>query len=177
VTAIAAQSLAQQPTTTTPTQPTTTITTPAAAKSLYDRLGGEKAITGIANDFVDRVAKDPKVNFTRHGTSKEWKATPENVTALKHSVAQYLCMATGGPQKYDGKDLKTLHQGMQITATEFDAMSTDFAASLDHSHVAKPEHDEFLKIVAGTKDQIVEQPSKTPTVTPTAATAPTGSKK
>ncbi len=85
-------------------------------------------------------------------------------------------MATGGPQKYDGKDLKTAHEGMQIMAAEFDAMSADMSASLDHLNVAKPEHADMMKIVAGLKNQIVE-PSKTPTVTPTAVTTHAGSKK
>ena len=86
-------------------------------------------------------------------------------------------MATGGPQKYDGKDLKTAHQGMQITATEFEAMSADFAAALDHAKVAHPEHDELMKIVAGTKALIVEPAAVSPTIKPTSATTPTGSHK
>ena len=146
-------------------------------ESLYDRLGGEKTITSVVSDFVDRAEKDPNVNFTRHGTPKEWKATPENVTALKHHVTQYMCMATGGPQKYDGAALKTVSQGMQITAAEFDALTADFSASLDHAKVAKPDHDDLMKIVAGTKDQIVEQSAKTPLVKQTSATSPAGSKK
>ena len=195
--AIAAQSLAQQPThtpTTTPTAKpaakaaapeTTAPVTPATAgapsatvavKSLYDRVGGEKTIAAVVSDFIDLAQKDPKVNFARKGTPREWNPTPENVAALKHSVTQYLCMATGGPQKYDGKDLKTAHQGMQITATEFDAMSADFAAALDHAKVAHPEHDDLMKIVAGTKALIVESAAG-PTIKPTSVTTPTGSKK
>ncbi len=41
--------------------PAATTTSPVATKPLYDRLGGEKAITGITYDFVDRVLKDSKV--------------------------------------------------------------------------------------------------------------------
>jgi hypothetical protein len=66
---------------------------------------------------------------------------------------------------------------MQITETEFNTMVADLSASLDHFKIAKPEHDELMKIVAGTKGQIVEQAATTPTIKPTSASTPTGSKK
>src|SRR5262245_22064634 len=42
-------------------------------KSLYERLGGEDAIKAVVDDVVARAAEDPKVNFTRKGTPKEFK--------------------------------------------------------------------------------------------------------
>src|SRR4051794_20023936 len=33
-------------------------------KSLYDRLGGEKSIAAIVEDFVNRAMADPRVNWT-----------------------------------------------------------------------------------------------------------------
>ncbi|MDB5318412.1 MAG: Hemoglobin-like protein, partial [Phycisphaerales bacterium] len=102
-----------------------------ATRSLYDRLGGEPAITAVIDDFVNRAAGDPKVNFTRKGTDKEWPATPENVAKLKKHLTQFVCMATGGPQKYEGKPMKPVHAGMKITEAEFGAIAADLIASLD----------------------------------------------
>src|SRR5258706_4230199 len=90
-----------------------------ATRSLYDRLGGEPAITAVIDDFVNRAAGDPKVNFTRKGTDKEWSATPENVIKLKRHLTQIVCMVTGRPQKNEGKPMKPLHAGMKITEAEF----------------------------------------------------------
>src|SRR2546427_2900055 len=43
-------------------------------RSLYDRLGGEKAIRAVVEDFVPRAAADEKVNFTRKGVAgHEWQ--------------------------------------------------------------------------------------------------------
>src|SRR5438552_1766351 len=39
-------------------------------KSLYDRLGGEKGMTAIVDDFVARVMADPRVNFERKGVKQ-----------------------------------------------------------------------------------------------------------
>jgi len=127
------------------------------SKSLYDRLGGEKAITAVVDDFVNRAAADPKVNFTRKGTDKEWAATPENVAKLKKHLTQFVAMAAGGPQKYEGRAMRPVHTGMKITDAEFNAAAADLAASLDKFNVPKKEKDELLGVVAGTKGDIVGQ--------------------
>ena len=123
---------------------------------LYERLGGEAAITAVVDDFVGRAASDPAVNFTRQGTSKEWDASPENVATLKKHLTQFICSATGGPQAYEGKDMKTAHEGMQIAESEFGAIAADLRASLTSFNVPQKEQDELIGIVATTQGSIVE---------------------
>jgi len=125
-------------------------------KSLYERLGGEPALTAVVDDFVGRAAGDPAVNFTRKGTAMEWNPTPENVAKLKKRLVQFIGMATGGPQKYEGKAMKPLHAGMKITSAEFDALAKDLIASLDKFKVPQREKDELIAVVASTKGDIVE---------------------
>ena len=125
-------------------------------RSLYDRLGGEPAITAVIDDFVNRAAGDPKVNFTRKGTDKEWAATAENVAKLKKHLTQFVCMATGGPQKYEGKAMKPAHAGMKITEAEFGAIAADLIASLDKFKVPQKEKDDLIAVVLTTKADIVE---------------------
>ena len=128
-------------------------------KPLYDRLGGETAIRAVVDDFVARAAADEKVNFARRGVAgHEWQSTPENVQKLKDRLVQFLCVATGGPQKYEGQDMRTVHRGMQITDSQFDAAAGDLKASLDAHKVAPREQKELLDIVAATRGVIVENP-------------------
>ena len=126
-------------------------------KSLYERLGGEPALTAVVDDFVARTASNPKVNFTRKGTPQEWPATPENVTKLKRRLVTFIAEATGGPKKYDGKDMKSAHAGMQITSAEFDALAADLSASLDKFKVPAKEKAELMAIAASTKGAMVER--------------------
>lgn len=130
-------------------------------KPLFDRLGGEGAVTAVIDDFVNRAAGDPKVNFTRKGTPAEWAATGENVTKLKKHLVQFVTLATGGPQsgelKYSGKDMKSVHAGMQISNAEFDAIAVDLAATLDKFKVPDKEKTELLVIVSSTRKDIVEK--------------------
>jgi hemoglobin len=130
--------------------------------SLYERLGGEKSIKAIVNDFVARAANDEKVNFTRKGTGHEWAATPENVDKLKVRLTQFFCVIAGGPQKYEGKDMSDTHKGMQITDAEFDAIAGDLRSSLEKLSVPAREQKELMEIVASTRGVIVAAPPASP---------------
>ena len=125
-------------------------------KSLYDRLGGEAAITAVVADFVGRAASDPAVNFVRKGTAREWNPSPENVAKLKKHLTQFLCSVTGGPQVYEGRDMVTVHKGMEISDAEFNAIAADLQASLMAFNVPQKEQDELMAIAATTRGQIVE---------------------
>lgn len=133
----------------------------ADPNSLYMRLGGEPAITAVCDDFVGRAASDPKVNFFRKGVpgAKEWQPTPEELATFKKHLVQFVEMAAGGPQMYEGRDMKTVHKGMKITSSEFDALAADLSASLDKFNVPAREKGELLSAVAGTKKDIVEKPN------------------
>lgn len=128
---------------------------PKEEKSLYERLGGEAAIKAVVDDFVGRAAGNPKVNFTRKGI-KEWEASEANVGKLKKHLVALIGAVTGGPQKYEGRDMKSLHAGMKITSAEFGALAGDLKATLDKFKVPAKEQDELLKIVGSTAADIVE---------------------
>ena len=126
-------------------------------QSLYERLGGEPAITAVVEEFVGLAAADPAVNFVRKGTPKDWNPSPENLATLKKHLTQFICSATGGPQVYEGRDMKTVHEGMQIAESEFGAIAGDLKAALTKFNVPQKEQDELIGIVATTKGSIVEE--------------------
>jgi hemoglobin len=66
-------------------------------------------------------------------------------------------MATGGPQKYEGRSMKAAHRGMRITDEEFDALAGDLKATLDKFKVPAREQQELLAIIAATRPDIVEK--------------------
>lgn len=124
--------------------------------SLYDRLGGDRTITAVVDDFVARAAANPRVNFTRKGTAKEWRPTDGNVAHLKKMMVDFISANTGGPHRYTGKQMKEVHAGMQITNAEFDAAAGDLIAALDKFKVPQKEKDELIAIVATTRKDVVE---------------------
>ena len=135
--------------------------------TLFERLGGEQGITAIVEDFTARALEDPRVDWDRKGTkrsgffgrgnSSAWTATPTNVVTLKKHLVQFLTLATGGPAKYDGKEIKPVHADMHISNPEFDATIGDLKASLDKLRIPDKEQKELLAIVESTRPQIVTQ--------------------
>ncbi len=131
---------------------------PPTVKNLFERLGGEAAIVAVVDDFVARAATDPKVNFTRKGTAAEWAPTPENVAHLKKMLVQLITVTTGGPGKYEGKNMKAAHKGMGITKEEFSALAADLQSTLDKFKVSSKDQAELMKIVGSTAGEIIEVP-------------------
>jgi len=118
------------------------------AKSLYDRLGGKDAITAVVEKFVGIVVADDRIN----GFFKNADATN-----LKKQLVDQICMATGGPCKYEGKDMKTAHAGMGIKETDFNALVEDLTKALDEFKVGDTEKGELLGALGGMKADIVSQ--------------------
>jgi len=136
--------------------------------SLFDRLGGESGISNIVADFLPRAMKDPRINWERVNVKRggfsltrnkpvEWKATPDNVGRLHEHMVQFLCLATGGPAQYDGKEMKSTHAGMHIDNAQFDSAIGDLKASLDKLQIPNKEQKELLAIVESTRPEIVEK--------------------
>ncbi len=115
--------------------------------SLYDRLGGKAAIEAVIEDFVRRCAEDDRINQ---------KFVRTDIPRLKKMLVDQVCEATGGPCRYTGRDMRETHDGMGVTAGEFDALVEDLVQTLDQFRVPKPEQDELLGALAPMRGDIVE---------------------
>ncbi len=129
--------------------------TATKAPSLYERIGGEPALTVVVADFVAVAAADPKVDFTRGG---HWRATDASVAHLKKLLVEFMGQALGGPQKYTGRTMKETHHGMAITRAQFDALAGHLEATLKKHKVPAKELGEIMAIAASTAGDIVEKP-------------------
>jgi hemoglobin len=119
----------------------------AQEKSLYDRLGGKGSIQAVVDEFVTRVAADTRINQ---------KFAKSNIDRVKYELVEQICMATGGPCKYTGLDMKTAHLHMGVTDGEFNALVEDLVGALDKFNVAEKEKNELLGKLGPMKPQIVE---------------------
>jgi hemoglobin len=71
-----------------------------------------------------------------------------------HLVNQ-IGQATGGPEKYTGRDMKTAHAGMMITKAHFDALVEDLVKALDQFKVPEREKNELLGLLGPMEKDIV----------------------
>lgn len=121
----------------------------AAERSLYERLGGQGAIQAVVTKFIGNVGADKRING--------YFATTD-LKNLNKLLVEQVCMATGGPCSYSGRDMKTTHKGMKVTTAAFNALVEDLVKALDTFNVPKKEKDELIAILAPMKGDIVEVP-------------------
>ena len=74
--------------------------------SVYDKIGGEAALTQAVAGFYERMLADPRVSGWFDGI---------DVTQLMVHVRAFLAVALGGPEHYTGRSMRLAHSGLQIT--------------------------------------------------------------
>jgi hemoglobin len=119
-------------------------------ESLYHRLGGYDAIAAAVDELLPRLIGDPQIGVYWKG-----KCT-DSMRRDRQLVVDFLCVATGGPVNYVGRDMKTSHEGLGITESDWDVFVQHTVATLDDLGVTGAEKDGFLDAAATTKDDIVE---------------------
>lgn len=117
-------------------------------KTLYDRLGGQPALTAVIDDFVANVAADPAIN-------KRFAAA--DIPKLKKLLVEQVCAAAGGPCKYTGRTMKESHKGMDITTAEFNAMGGDMLKTLEKFKVPEREKNEVMALLGSMSKDVVGQ--------------------
>jgi hemoglobin len=92
--------------------------------SLYKRLGGYDALAAVTDDFLGRLLSDPQLArfFKGHNA--------ESLKVIRQHIVDFLCVATGGPCAYTGRDMKTAHTGLGITEDDWTATVKDLNASV-----------------------------------------------
>ena len=120
-------------------------------ESLYHRLGGLDAITAVVDDFSSRCAADDRINE---------KFARTDIDRLKKMLIDQVCEAAGGPCACSGRDMRTAHQNIGVTAGEFGALVEDLVATLDSFNVPKAEQDELLGLLGPMQSDIVEVESQ-----------------
>ena len=118
-------------------------------RSLYQRLGGREGIALVVGDFVANMAGDARVN----ARFKDMKGP--QIERLKSHLADQICDATGGPCAYLGRDMKTTHQGMGVSETEWNATVENLVKALDKRGVPAKEQSELLALLGPMKGDIV----------------------
>jgi len=129
-----------------------------ATPTLYERLGGVNAISAVVDEFIGRVAANPDMVRTFQPllteVGQKGAASPKLI-ALRQNLIDQIGEASGGPQKYMGKDMVTAHKGMNITDVEFNSLASNLSGALDKFSVPAAEKNELLTVISSLKPSIV----------------------
>lgn len=123
-----------------------------AQESLYKRIGGYDAISAVTDDLIVRLATNNQLSKFFVGLSDDSKGK------VRQHIIEFLCMKSGGPCSYEGRDMKTSHHGLGITESDWTTMAGLFGETLKKFNVPKKEQDELFALVGSIKNDIVEKP-------------------
>ncbi len=124
--------------------------------ALYERLGGVYAIATVVDALIERLLVNETLN-ANPAIDTARKNVPK--AGLKYHVTSFLVQATGGPEVYAGRSMKTAHAHLNITEEEWNAMAADFQTILDQFEVPKAEQEELFALVGTVKPEIVADQS------------------
>jgi hemoglobin len=119
-------------------------------KSLYERLGGYDAIAAVTDDFLGRLATDKQLGRFFPGHSVD------SLKKIRQHIVDQLCVATGGPCIYMGRDMKTAHAGMGITEADWNQAVMLLGQTLDKFKVPEDVQAELAAAVGPLEKDIVE---------------------
>jgi hemoglobin len=111
------------------------------------------------DDFIDRIMVDSRLNANPRVDEAHHRVPP---AGFKYLVAEMVCWAAGGPQKYTGRSMYESHKEMKITGPEWDAFMDDFQQTLNKFSVPAQEQAELKAIVNSTRVDIVVEQGATP---------------
>lgn len=116
------------------------------AETLYQRLGGAERIAAIVEESIDRHAVNPVLAPRFRG---------KDLPHLKRLGTQFFCAGIGGPQQYEGRDLRAAHAGMNVSEQEFLETVDDIVAALESHGVAQAETGEVVAILYSLKGDVL----------------------
>ena len=120
--------------------------------SLYRRLGGYDTIAAIIADQFRLLKEDARFRRFAQGRGLDSRARAQQLTV------EQICALAGGPCLYLGRDMKTSHRGLGITAEEWDAFLVLTGRVLDEHGIGVREKSEFLELFERYRADIVEPP-------------------
>ena len=119
-------------------------------RSLYHRLGGYDAVAAFVDDLLPRLLNDAALGMYWRGKCKD------SLKKERQILVDFLCAATGGPVHYAGRDMRTSHDGLGISESDWSVFAQHAVASLDDLGVAEREKGEVLALAGSLRGDIVE---------------------
>lgn len=119
--------------------------------SLYEDIGGKASIEAALNVFYGKVMGDPRVSVFFEG---------RDVERIKRKQKAFLAMAFGGPDGYDGRDLRAAHlRAVERGLDEptFEVFMGHFRATLEELGVPEAKIDEIMAIAEGGRDDVLNR--------------------
>lgn len=119
--------------------------------SLYERIGGEPAISAAVDRFYERVLADPELKNFFNGVSR-----------LKAHPHAFLSPAVEGPRQDSGAPMRDAHSRLTIEQQHFDGVAVYLVETLRELGVSEEIIGAIGAAITPLSVQIVNNPARFP---------------
>jgi hemoglobin len=116
------------------------------AGTLFADMGGGRVLHATVDKFTDLILADPRINFT---------FAEADLAKFKGLLYDQLCELSGGPCRYEGRDMRTAHKKLALNTAEFDALAEDLYLALGKCGVPYRLQNRLMAKLAPMKRDIV----------------------
>jgi hemoglobin len=122
---------------------------PTGPSSLYQRIRHAGGLRRLVDKLYPRVLADPSLLFYfKH-------LDDEGLKGLRWHMLTLLAVVTGGPTKYQGRDLHDAHAHLHITGDDFDRVLRHLQATLQELEVDQSDQQAILAAVQARRGEVV----------------------
>lgn len=118
--------------------------------TLYEQLGGEAAVNAAVDIFYRKVLSDHRINRFFDNTDIEKQAAKQKA---------FLTMAFGGPNNYNGADMRQAHahlvKNLGLDDSHFDAVMEHLTGTLAELNVPQNLIDQVAAIAESTRNDVL----------------------
>ncbi len=118
----------------------------ATTASLYERLGSWEGIQQIVRDTIANHQKNPAISHY---------FADVDAAKLAGHVTAFFAAGTGGPSKYEGRDMTTTHATMGLSEADFDTAVADVLLALDQNGIGDAEKAEVANILESLRPAVM----------------------
>ena len=107
----------------------------AVEEALYQDLGERSGIADIVEDLMYRIVEDERIAFQFKGI---------DVVQFHTNLTDQLCELSGGPCTYSGRAMTEVHEGMDVTETQFNALAEHLILAMEANGVSTSAQNRLL---------------------------------
>ncbi|MES2297224.1 MAG: group 1 truncated hemoglobin [Pseudomonadota bacterium] len=117
-----------------------------ADDATYQALGGKDGIRNIVRTFIPLLQADERIKSFFADT---------DTAQLAQRLGEQFCALSGGPCTYKGKDMATIHDGLNITNAHFNALTEDLQIAMERNGVPSRIQNQLVAKLAPLQRSIV----------------------
>lgn len=119
---------------------------------LYEKYGGFDVFSAIVFKFYQKILESERI--------KPYFEDVHLGFLVEHQT-NFICKALGGPDRYEGRDLKEIHASLNISVEEFDEVLSLLRLSLIEKEVAEDDIALIVNLISSVQGEIVTSSSQT----------------